>query len=108
MSARVGHAWRGGGALHLNTERKRSSPWGIYLPDCPAGRARVAILFESRDVPGTLVLANTKFGDIHPDGVRVRLFERTVEARPALTTDPVSGTGARWVAEMPPRNSNED
>lgn len=83
--------------LRFIADIKRATP-RTYLPDCPAGHARVAILTPEG------ALSHSKFEEVIDGVVYVRLFGKRVRAEPC---EPIAGTAARFSVTMPRKESPE-
>jgi len=96
-------------ALRFIAPRPRATP-GAYLPDCPAGHVRVAVLIPPRRIPEAYTLAGSRFGEVVGNGdVLVRVFGRVVVARTADPSDraTIAVTKARHVVTMPVETGDE-
>jgi hypothetical protein len=92
--------------FRLVADVPRATP-RVFLPDCPADCARVAVLIPPARIPEAYQLAGSKFGRRVGSVVRVRLFAALTDAEPADVSDPVGPTKARHVVVMPPRVTGE-
>lgn len=108
MSTHLDGAWKRNN-FRIVADRPRVHA-AVYLPDCPDGCARVAVLIPPTRIPEGYMLAGSKFGRVVGGEVRVRLLALDVPARPVDTTDveTVAPTRARYVVVMPPRAAEVD